>query len=72
MRKVFSPVMLGEVVNCDYVNVRSKSSDGQYYIVKGNQLKVGTKVELLAIENDRYKITYKGQDGYIYKDYVIC
>ena len=70
MQKAFKPGIIGEVINCDYVNVRTKVGDKKYDIVKGNQLKVGTKVELLAYENMRYKINYRGKDGYIYRDYV--
>lgn len=66
----FAPGIMGEIVNCDYANVRTKVGSKEYIVVKGNQLKVGSKVQLLAYENGRYKISYKGQDGYVYKDYV--
>ena len=70
MQKKFEPGVMGEVIKCDYLNVRTKVGPNEYVIVKGNQLKVGTRVKLLGYENRRFLIQYKGQDGYIYQDYV--
>ena len=70
MDKNFKPGVVGEVVNCDYDNVRTKVGPNKYEIVQGDQLKVGTKVQLLGYENLRFKILYNGKDGYIYEEYV--
>lgn len=70
MGSKFKPGCTGTVVDCDFVNVRTKVGPKKYEIVKGDQLRVGTEVELLAFENDRYLIMYEGKEGYIYKDYV--
>lgn len=68
----FHPGIEAEIVNCDKVNVRSKTSDGKYIEVAGHGIRCGKKVILLDYDpkSGRYKIDYKGNDGYIYKDYV--
>lgn len=68
----FNPGTMGEIVDCDYVLVRSLDENGDYIKVQGNKLKVGSIVELLEYipGAGRYRIEYKGNDGYIYKDYV--
>lgn len=68
----FRPGTIGEIVNCDFVLVRSLDENGDYIKVQGNKLKVGSTVELLEYIQSagRYRIEYDGHDGYIYKDYV--
>ena len=70
MAKQFYPGIMGKVVSNEPLNVRTKVSKGKYEIVKGDQLKRGTVVKLLAYEDHRYKIDYKGKDGYIYDEFV--
>lgn len=66
----FTPGSIGEVVDCDFLNVRAKVGPNKYDVVKGDQLRVGTRVQLLGYENFRYRIVYNGKDGYIYEKYV--
>ena len=67
----FQPGMIGTVVNCDYLQVRKKEGNDYVPPARGEQLKVGTKVKLLSLDDKFwYRIEYKGRMGFIFKDYV--
>ena len=70
MAKKFYPGITGIVRVNDLLYVRRKVGEGEYEIDKDHYLRNGVAVELLDFEDGRYKINYKGEDGYIYKDFV--
>lgn len=71
MADKFYPGVKGKIMVDDLLHVRKKVGKGQFEIVDGHYLRPGVIVELLELDDNRYyRIDYKGEPGYIYKEYV--
>lgn len=55
------------IITGDVVNVRSAPSTDSSVVIKLNG---GTLVDLIALEDDWYSVSYNGQTGYIRSDYL--